>query len=233
MARLGLPQWLLISFHLLLLQVRLICPYHLSLTYPFLLIHLSSSSAFIPCLQWRYPVGPSTLPSFTSIFLILAPVALQTSWSNVWREIHPFRVRSQSRISGRERKRLNVCLGVQLALGLNTGSFTYHHLWDIGSVTFFHLWNENKRTHSWTRLLLKLVLTLTHYHIKATSAQNFSVIPAMYQVECRNQNYPLDTSSSLSFISHLSQLSSFLVLALTFLPLYLLCPLFGIPSSIL
>lgn len=188
MTSLCIPQWLLTSlhFHLLLLHVLLILPYHLSLICPSLLIHLPSSSAFIPCLQWRHLLGPSALPSFTSIFLILARVAVQTSRSNLWREIQPFRVSSQGRISGQGEEEVE-CMPWDSA----GPGFKFWFLC-LPSVRYwrchaFHLWNEGKTTQSWTRLLLKLVPTLTLYHFKATSAQSFSVIPTTYQVECRNQ----------------------------------------------
>lgn len=93
--------------------------------------------SFFLCLQWRHLLGPSTLLSPESIFLILIWVALQISLSNLWKRICPFRVSSEGRInsSGGQRRSLIACVGAQMALGSNPCSFTYH-LWDIGLLHF-------------------------------------------------------------------------------------------------
>lgn len=142
----SLPQWLLTSlhFHLLLLWVLLIVPCHLSLICSLLFIHLPSSPAFLPCLQWRHLLGHSAL-----LFYIHLPNPSWGSFVNIivkfWRGSLLFRVSSQGRNNSNGGRGCGwmYALGlrrpwVQTLIPLPTICET------LGMLHFFHLWNEDK-----------------------------------------------------------------------------------------
>ena len=114
--------------------------------------HLSlppNSPAFLICLHSLPPMKTPVGSFCSALFHIHLPYPSSGS-SNLKHTSNTHKLHGQifeerfshsgwahrAELVGRERKRMNVCLGTQLALSSNSDSFAYH-LWDTGGVTLF------------------------------------------------------------------------------------------------